>query len=97
MQIRMSDPLTFKVVVAVQDLTQFQYKFAELLLIYSFNLFLLLEVEIHILLFKIHPTVHTMYLVHCMYTAHCTLSYLHTVHRAVYTRRHTLYILLSVH
>jgi len=34
------------VVVAVQDLTQVQYKFSKLLLIYSLNFFLLLEVEI---------------------------------------------------
>jgi len=39
-------PLTFKAVVAVHDLAQFQYKLAELLRIYSLNFFLLLEVEI---------------------------------------------------
>jgi len=46
MRIRMADPPphTFKVVVAVQDQIQFQSKFAELLLIYSLNFFLLLEV-----------------------------------------------------
>jgi len=58
MRVHMADPLTFKVVVAVQDLTQFQYKFAELLLIYSLNFFLLLEVEIQNFLFKIHPRGH---------------------------------------
>jgi len=58
MRIRMAYPHTFKVIVAVQDLTQFQYKFAELLLIYSINFFLLLEAEIQFFLFKIHPTPH---------------------------------------
>jgi len=46
MRVRTSDPLTFKVVVEVQDLTQFRYKFAGLLLIYILNFLLLLEVEI---------------------------------------------------
>jgi len=52
--------VTFKVVVAAQDLKQFQCKFAELLLIYSLNFFLLLEVEIQIFSFKIHPNAHNM-------------------------------------